>query len=202
MSSGMWVRKCRETAWRWCGMYGTSCRAVSIPVAGACALRGGLTPARGRRGKSAAGHECEGERSCRCDEGLRRFDHRGPSLLIASGTDRAVEMLQRTHIVPVGAINSVPLIRSSVLQGQSTGHVRIALRGAISRADGGKSADSRMAGICDHYSSGLHEPIDPKRLVVMRRPPEGVCRGGSSRELVRRREPRVVLSPIIPISSE
>jgi len=27
MSSGMWVRKCRETAWRWCGMY-----AQRIPI--------------------------------------------------------------------------------------------------------------------------------------------------------------------------
>jgi hypothetical protein len=36
-----------------------------------------------------------------------------------------------TVITPVGTIHSVPLIRSSVLQGQSTGHVRIALRGAI-----------------------------------------------------------------------
>jgi hypothetical protein len=35
------------------------------------------------------------------------------------------------HTAPVGTIHSVPLMRSSVLQGQSTGHVRIALRGAI-----------------------------------------------------------------------
>jgi nicotinate-nucleotide--dimethylbenzimidazole phosphoribosyltransferase len=33
--------------------------------------------------------------------------------------------------MPVDTIHSVPLMRSSVLQGQSTGHVRIALRGAI-----------------------------------------------------------------------
>jgi hypothetical protein len=33
--------------------------------------------------------------------------------------------------MPVGIIHSVPWMRSSVLQGQSTGHARIALRGVI-----------------------------------------------------------------------
>jgi hypothetical protein len=43
----------------------------------------------------------------------------------------------RAGMMPAGTINSVPLMRSSVLQGQSTGHVRIALRGAITTSECG-----------------------------------------------------------------
>jgi hypothetical protein len=54
-----------------------------------------------------------------------------PGSIVRTDGSFAIARCLSMGIMPVGTIHSVPLIRSSVLQGQSTGHVRIALRGVI-----------------------------------------------------------------------